>query len=194
MTDYNPIYRSPITVPDASTVSGLRLQDLTGVQITRSEGEVAEALQKHFSTIPATPGEITDVDAGFLACLTPTEFYLFGKSTEVQLPSDSELEAGYTAAGSFAHTTDATHGQAALKLSGADAVEALSKICGLDFHDSAFPNMKVKQTSAARIKTLIARIDEDGEPAYHLHVSRPFGQYFWNILWDAGQEFDIGVG
>ena len=136
---------------------------------------------------------MVDVGAGFLACLTPTEFYLFGKSTAAKLPSDRELEESYTQAKSFAHTTDDTHSRAILKLKGANAAEALSKICGLDFSDAAFPNLKVKQTSAAKIKTLIARCDEDGELTYHLHVNRPFGQYFLETVWDAGQEFGIGV-
>jgi sarcosine oxidase subunit alpha len=149
-------------------------------------------LREQFSDIPAKPGDVVEIEAGFLARLTPQEFYLFGNSAGAQLPSAAELEASF--GGAFAHTTDYTHGQTLLKLRGAEAAEALSKICGLDFHDPVFPNMRVKQTSAAKIKTLIARIDENGEPTYHLHVSRPLGQYFWETLWDAGQEFGIGVG
>jgi sarcosine oxidase subunit alpha len=101
------------------------------------------------------------------------------------------MEKSFKDAGLFAHTVDYAHGQAALKLSGDNAADVLSKICGLDFRDSVFANMQVKQTSAAKIKTLIARIDEAGMLTYHLHVSRPLGQYFWKILWDAGQEFGL---
>ncbi len=194
MTEYNPIYRSPVAMPAVSTETGLRANDLTGIQITRTAGDATEALKNQFSQAPDNIGDIVDFGDGYLAKLTPTEFYLFGKSVEADLPSATELEASYASAGANAHTTDATHGQAALKLTGADAAETLQKICGLDFDDSVFPNMKVKQTSAAKIKTLIARIDEDGEPTYHLHVTRPLGQYFWSILWDAGQEFGLGIG
>ena len=81
--------------------------------------------------------------------------------------------------------TDLTHGRAVLKLSGPAAAAILNAICGLDFHDTAFPNLHVQQTSAAKVKTLIARADENGAPAYYLHVPRPFGQYFWDTLRDA---------
>ena len=195
MTEYNPIFHSPLALPTIVPVSsGLRLSDLSGVQVTVSQGEATQGLKKQFSEVPARPGDLVDVGEGYLACLTPTEFYLFGKSTAAKLPSNHELEQGYAKTKNSAYTTDYTHGRAVLKLKGANAAETLSKICGLDFSDPAFPNLKIKQTSAAKIKTLIARCDEDGEPTYHLHVNRPFGQYFWETLWDAGQEFGIGVG
>ncbi|MDX1521096.1 MAG: sarcosine oxidase subunit gamma family protein [Anaerolineae bacterium] len=195
MTEFTPIFRSPISAPEVPPVTSglrahnlLRVQDLTGVQVTLIQGQAEKHLKKHFKKVPGKPGELLDVGDGVLARLTPTEFYLFGKSAAARPTTESDLE---DAAG-FVHTTDATHGQTVLKLTGADAPEALSKICGLDFHDTVFPNMAVKQTSAAKIKTLIARCDENGEPTYHLHVSRPLGQYFWDILWDAGQEYGIG--
>ena len=76
-----------------------------------------------------------------------------------------------------------------LKLSGSAASETLSKICGLDFDDEAFSNMQIRQTSAAKVKTLIARCDEHGTRVYFLHVNRPFGQYFWDTVSDAALEF-----
>lgn len=192
MSEYKPIFRSPITVPEVSpTPSDLRLSDLTGVQVTLIQGEAADILPKHFSNIPARPGDLVDAGEGLLARLTPAEFYLFGKSAAAKLPSAADLDHSFEQAQCFAHATDDTHGKAVLKLVGPLAAEALSKICGLDFHDTVFPNMQVKQTSAAKVTTLIARCDQDGRPAYFLHLNRPLGQYFWDIVWDAGQEFGI---
>ena len=107
------------------------------------------------------------------------------------MPSAADLDEAFKQAGRFAHATDFTHGKAVLKLAGSAAAEALSKICGLDFYETAFGNMQVKQTSAAKITTLIARCDEGDIPAYFLHVERALGQYFFETLWDAGQEFGI---
>jgi len=196
MTEYNPIFRSPITVPTptAGTPSDLALSDYTGVQVTLVQGEVGDILKKQVSTVPANPGAVADVGEGLLACLTPKEFYLFGKASGAKLPTATELDESFIKAKRFAHATDFTHRTALLKLSGSAASEALSKMCGLDFHDSVFPNMQVKQSSAAKIKTLITRCDENGTLVYHLHVTRPFGQYFWDIVWDAGQEFGITAG
>jgi heterotetrameric sarcosine oxidase gamma subunit len=196
MSKYNPIFRSPIAVPAASIQAtfDVGLSDLTGVQVTLIQGESGDILQQHFATIPNQPGDLVEVGQGLLARLAPQEFYLFGLSSEANLPSASELDNSFVQAERFARATDLTHGRAVLKLSGPAAAEALGKVCGLDFHDSIFPTMQVKQTSAAKIKTFIARRDVDGTPVYHLHVNRPFGQYFWDIVWDAGQEFGIVAG
>lgn len=200
MPEFNPIFRTAIAVPDhpgepgASSDQKPTLSDLTGVQVTMIQGKAGDRLEKQFSQVPTKPGELVEVGVGLLACLTSKEFYLFAKTPGADLPAASALDDLFTQANVFAHATDYTHGTAALRLVGPDAPEILSKICGLDFHDSVFPDMRVAQTSAAKIKTLIARCDDGQTPAYFLHVSRPFGQYFWDIVWDAGQEFGIGVG
>lgn len=195
MTTYTPTFRSPISTPEPATAaSDLMVRDRTGIPVTLIQGKADDLLTRYFSEIPANPGDLIDASEGRLARLTPDELYLFGKSQSTKLPSVAELNERFAQASRFAQATDLTHGKAMLKLSGPAAAEALSKICGLDFHNTVFPNLRVKQTSAAKIKTLIARCDEEGRPTYFLHVNRPYGQYFWDIVWDAGQEFGIAVG
>lgn len=199
MADYNPIFRSPIAVQvhtsgtqnPQSKIQNLKLSDLAGIQVTLIQGDAGDVLPKQFPQLPAKPGELVDVGPGLLARLTPTEFYLFGKFPAAELPSPTTLDDSFVKAKRFAHATDLTHGIAALRLVGVLAPELLSKICGLDFHDTVFPNMRVAQTSAAKIKTMVARYDEGDTRAYFLHVARPLGSYFWEVVWDAGQEFGL---
>jgi sarcosine oxidase, subunit gamma len=193
MTDYNPIFRSPIApIPHPiSPISNLTLADLTGVPVILIQGEVGDILKQHFVQIPAKPGDLVEVSGGLLACLTPAEFYLFGLSLAANLPSAATLDDSFAQNQRFAHATDLTHGKVVLQLAGVAASEVLSKICGLDFHQTVFPSQHVAQTSAAKIKTLIARYDEGETPTYFLHVNRPLGQYFWETVWDAGQEFGL---
>jgi len=198
MTDYSPIFRSPILVPDQSSpeesqITGLTLADLSGVSITLIQGEAKEALQKQFGRLPEQPGQAVPLGEGLLACLTPTEFYLFGTSLPANLPAAVNLDEDLAQASPSAHATDLTHGKAVLRLMGHSAAELLSKICGLACYDAKFPNLHVAQTSAAKIKTLIARYDAGDMPVYYLHVDRPLGQYFWEVVWDAGQEFGIAI-
>ena len=200
MPEFNPIFRSAIAMPDQPGEPGLgsepkpSLSDLTGIQVTLIQGGASASLKNQFGQIPVKPGELVRAGEVLLACLTPKEFYLFAKTPGVDLPTASALDEQFAQANIFAHATDLTHGTATLRLIGPDAPELLSKICGLDFHDRVFPTMRVAQTSAAKIKTLIARCDDGPLPVYFLHVSRPFGQYFWDIVWDAGQEFGIVPG
>ena len=207
MSDYKPIFRSPITsiphpkaepplgtspIPHpTSPISNLTRSDLTGVPVILIQGEVSDILKQHFVQIPAKPGDLVEVSGGLLARLTPTEFYLFGRSLAANLPSAATVDDSFAKNQRFAHATDITHGKAVLRLAGVAASEVLSKICGLDFHQTVFPSQHVTQTSAAKIKTLIARYDEGETPTYFLHVNRPLGQYFWETMWDAGQEFGL---
>jgi heterotetrameric sarcosine oxidase gamma subunit len=193
MSDYTPTFRSPITTISTATSqsSNLTLSDLTGVPVILIQGEAGEILKQYFAQVPAKPGDLVDLGGGLLARLTPAEFYLFGLSASASLPSAAALDDSLAKARRFAHATDMTHGKAVIRLAGAAASEVLSKICGLDFHNTVFPNLRVAQTSGAKIKTLIARYDTGERPAYFLHVNRPLGQYFWETVWDAGQEFGL---
>lgn len=199
MSDYNPIFRSPITISNLLSPaltsqplnSNLILSDLTGVEVTLIQGEAGDLLSKQFGHVPTKPGDLIDVGDGLLARLTSTEFYLFALAPTADLPTAAALDDAFTQSNCFAHATDLTHGKVVLRLVGPQARELLSKICGLDFHETVYHNSHIAQTSAAKIKTLIARYDEGETPAYILHVDRPLGQYFWEVVWDAGQEFGI---
>jgi heterotetrameric sarcosine oxidase gamma subunit len=195
MNGYSPIFRSPITslAPSAAVSSQLSVADLTGAPVILIQGEIGNLLNQYFVQIPARPGDLVEVSGGVLARLTPTELYLFGLSPNAPIPSVTAIENSLAKGPHFAHATDYTHGKAVIRLAGLAAAELLSKICGLDFYSLAFPNLRVAQTSAAKIKTLIARYDQSQTPTYFLHVNRPLGQYFWEVVWEAGQEFGIMV-
>ncbi|MCL4298595.1 MAG: hypothetical protein KJ077_22850 [Anaerolineae bacterium] len=195
MNDYSPIFRSPITPLSSSVMvsSPLSVADLTGVSVILIQGEVSSLLKQHFTQIPTRPGDLVGINGGVLARLTPAELYLFGLSANAPIPTVAAIEDSLAKGPHFAHAADYTHGKAVIRLAGAAAPELLSKICGLDFHPTVFPNLRVAQTSAAKIKTLIARYDQSETPAYFLHVNRPLGQYFWEVVWEAGQEFEIAV-
>jgi heterotetrameric sarcosine oxidase gamma subunit len=197
MATFQPIFRSPInsTQPEdqsenpKSEIENLKLIDLTGAPIVRIQGPAGEPLQGLFQAVPAKPSDVVELGQGLLARLRPQEFYLFGKTVEAVLPTAAELDRHFAGSEQPIHATNYTHGQAVIWLAGPAAPQLLSKICGLDFREQAFPNRQVKQTSVAKIKALIVRDDEGDIPAYFLHVTRPMGQYFWETLWDAGQEF-----
>ena len=104
MTDYTPIFRSPITSfphPPSqisnlkSQISNLTLADLTGVPVILIQGEVDDILKQHFAQVPTKPGDLVEVDGSLLARLTPTEFYLFGVSPVANLPSAATLDDSF---------------------------------------------------------------------------------------------------
>ena len=87
--------------------------------------------------------------------------------------------------------TDVTHGSAELWLIGPNSAELLSRLCGLDFHDSQFPSGTAKQSSVAKTTQLIIRRDLGEQPAYALIGGRSLAAYLWQTIMEAGQDLDI---
>ena len=69
--------------------------------------------------------------------------------------------------------------------------ELLSKVCGLDFHPSVFPNETAKQSSLAKTTQLIIRRDIGKLPAFSIIGAQSLGPYVWDTPMEAGREFGI---
>jgi heterotetrameric sarcosine oxidase gamma subunit len=103
-----------------------------------------------------------------------------------------EALAGQAGSGADLLTvTDISHGRAELWLVGPTSAELLSRLCGLDFHDSRFPDGAAKQSSLAKTTQLIIRRDLDGLPCYALIGDRSLAAYLWDTIVDAGSDLDI---
>lgn len=85
--------------------------------------------------------------------------------------------------------TDVTHGLCMFSLLGVDTTRVLQKVCALDFSEAAFPVGHAAQTSLAKVRTLIIRFEFHERELYLLIVDRSLGQYVWNTVIDAMQEF-----
>ena len=70
----------------------------------------------------------------------------------------------------------------------------LEKVCSLDWSDPMTPDGAVASASVAKVTCDIARNDVDGTPSYLVFCDRSFGQYLFDALIDAGNEFGLVVG
>jgi heterotetrameric sarcosine oxidase gamma subunit len=95
------------------------------------------------------------------------------------------------ASGHFVTVTDVTHGRTEIRAIGPDSRTLLSKVCGLDFHPSAFPNGGTKQSSLAKTTQLIIRRDIGELSAFSIIGARSLGAYVWETIMDAGREFGL---
>lgn len=89
---------------------------------------------------------------------------------------------------------DWTHGRALFRVTGADAPRMLEKVCSLDWSDPMTPDGAVASASVAKVTCDIARHDVDATPSYLVFCDRSFGQYLFDALIDAGDEFGLVVG
>lgn len=93
---------------------------------------------------------------------------------------------------------DLTHGRALVRLSGERAREVLAKECGLDLSDSVLPDGAAVRTAVAGVAADLVRDDVRGiegsaRLSYLLHCERASGQYLFDALLDAGDEFRLEV-
>ena len=88
---------------------------------------------------------------------------------------------------------DATHGRALMRVTGARAPDLLAKVCGVDLSEEVTPHGAAFRSSVAKLVTDVVRDDRDGERSYLLHCERSSGQYLFDALLDAGNEFGMEV-
>ncbi len=110
-----------------------------------------------------------------------------GRETNVQ----KKLTTTSAASEQFITVTEVTHGRAEIRVIGPDSQELLSKVCGLDFHPSVFPNETAKQSSLAKTTQLIIRCDIGKLSAFSIIGTQSLGPYVWDILMEAGREFGV---
>ena len=68
-----------------------------------------------------------------------------------------------------------------------------AKRCAIDFSEAVTPNGAAFRSSVAKLVTDVVRDDRDEEISYLLHCERSSGQYLFDALIDAGDEFGIEV-
>ena len=200
MVETAPIARSPIAPLPPTTVehswevaarrgaAGLTITDGTPrakvLVLASTEGEVARSLGVSFGRATRDAHGTLVVGSGpgeWLLLATP------GTSAAVTQRVEEVPGEGLTS------VFDATHGLALLRITGARAPDLLAKVCAIDFSEAVTPDGAAFRSSVAKLVTDIVRDDRAGEISYLLHCERSSGQYLFDILIDAGDEFGIEV-
>ena len=200
MAEAAPIARSPISPAPPVTVehgwevstrrtdADLRIMDCTLLAkvlvLASTNGEVARALGVPFGRAARDERGTLVVGSG------PGEWLLLappGASAEVAGRVKGVSDGGLVS------VLDATHGRALMRITGAKTVDLLAKVCGIDLSEEVTPAGAAFRSSVAKLVTDVVRDDLDGERSYLLHCERSTGQYLFDALIDAGDEFGIEV-
>lgn len=89
------------------------------------------------------------------------------------------------------YLTDVTSVFAQFLLAGPCCRYILSKLTSLNLSESSLPNLSCGQSSLAHVHAIILRKDLEGIPAYHVLVSREYGESVWESVLHAGNEFNL---
>lgn len=180
----SPVVRSYPTSGDG----GLTLSDqsATAKWLVRAgvDGPTADRLGVRFGSSQVAPG------GALVLGSRPGEWIIAGTPGEVaaavaSLDGLDEQE--------FMSALDWTHSRAMFRVTGADAARMLEKVCGIDWGDHMTPDGAVLSASVALTTCDLARNDSGGARSYLIFCDRSFGQYLFDALIDAGNEFGITV-
>jgi glycine cleavage system aminomethyltransferase T len=87
--------------------------------------------------------------------------------------------------------TDVTSVFAQFLLAGPASRDILRKLTSLNVAEKALLDLGCGQASVAHVRAIILRRDLGTLPAFHLLVSREYGESVWDALLHAGTEFRI---
>lgn len=199
---FAPIARSPIEpTPPVAVVAGWRVSGrrsmaaltladctpLAKVQLKAPEtGAAAEAIGvAHLTARRDEHGALVVGSApGEWLVLAPPD-----KAGDVAVRYTERLQATEE----FTSVMQLTHGRALMRLTGGTAAATLAKVCGIDLADAVTPDGAALRTSVARVVTDVVRDDQDTTASYLLHCETSSGQYLFDSLLDAGEEFGVDV-
>ena len=133
--------------------------------------------------------QVSSPSPGRLARLTTSECLLLCNPAEI--PGwTNVLEEGTD---NGAHIVDLTSGLCGVRLTGPGSDQLLSKLSEFDTTPDAFPNLSCAQARFAEINATIVRTDLGPLPSYDLFFTREFGEYVWDAIVEAGEEYGAGA-
>lgn len=86
---------------------------------------------------------------------------------------------------------DVSSGYTSLRLAGPRSSDVLGKLTSLNVSDVALPNLSCAQTSLAHAHAIVLHEDIGSILAFHLLVSREYGEAVWESIVHAGHEFHL---
>lgn len=142
--------------------------------------------------VPKNPGDVVQAQANqhLVAKLTADE-YLILTPPGVEQVTETSLEAEIASQIKFVSVINQTSGLVGLSISGPESIGVMRKLCALDFNPTDFPNLHVAQSSFAKVRTTLIRLDRDETLTYELYADRSYAVYLWDSILDAGSEFEI---
>ncbi|SDI61727.1 sarcosine oxidase subunit alpha [Salipiger marinus] len=88
--------------------------------------------------------------------------------------------------------TSTTEHWATIALNGPNAAKLLAPLVdGVELTEAAFPHMSCVDCTVAGMPARLFRVSFTGEIGFEVNVPAPMGRRLWQILWDAGQPYDI---
>jgi heterotetrameric sarcosine oxidase gamma subunit len=174
-------------VSGATTSAPLTLSDVTAATkfmvLAKDDSPLAQALGCRFE-------ETRRENASLVVGAGPEEWLVFapvGQQPAVisALPTEGSPDGSIV--------VDMTHANVLIRLTGADSIEVVTRMCAMDFSDKKLPNGATFRTSLGRVLCDVIRDDVAGTRSYLIHCDRSSGQYLFDSFLAVGARWGIEV-
>lgn len=183
------------------TRNNVALFDLTGLSIIEVKGtgaahfvnylcsnqmDVAVGRVIYTTWLTPTGGVKRDLA---VARVAPDNFWMFvGEGT---LPQDLAWVRQHAPTDGSVTVTDISNSYTALGLWGPNARKILQKVTQTDISNEAFPYFTAQWLEIGLTPVLALRISYAGELGWELHFPIDMALPVWDLLWEAGREFEM---
>lgn len=177
----------------------LSICDLSGLARLGVKGPgTCEKLLEFGLQIPAESNRALRQDDGALvARLAPNEILILGdldlQSAHIERIARVWQGDDHPPASPRGFIVPRQDSHAWFRITGYNAPATLAKLCSIDLRALVFEELRIAQTSVARLNAIVIRDDVAGIPSFHLLADFASAGYWWECLLDAGSEHDINV-
>ena len=185
--------RQNVGMIDVSTLGGLDLRGPdSGEFLNRlyTFGFVKLPVGKtRYAVMTAEDGVV--IDDGVAGRLSENHFYVTATTSGVDRIYQQMLKwnAQWRLNVDIANVTSAF---AAVNIAGPNSRKVLQKVCqDVDFSAAAFPYLGLRTGTIQGIAVRILRVGFVGELGYEIHFPARYGEFMWDLLMQAGQEFSM---
>ncbi len=130
---------------------------------------------------------VADPAPGRLARLTSDECLVLCAPAEISVWSTALTGR----VGGCVHIVDHASGLSGMRLTGPMSTELLSKLSEFDTSPDSFPNLACAQARFAEVHGTLVRTDQGPLLSYDLFFTRELGEYLWEAMFEAGDEFGV---
>ncbi|MEH6812877.1 MAG: sarcosine oxidase subunit gamma family protein [Motiliproteus sp.] len=129
--------------------------------------------------LPTRSGGVTEAGAFSAIWANPKRWYLICEQADEPKLAEALANSGQV------HMS-VTDGQCCFRITGEATIDVLKKGCSMNFNEDSFAAGQCQQTRLAITKVFLHR---SSASSFDIYVERSYGEFIWDWLVDAAQEF-----
>ena len=187
------VVRAAAGVCDISPAGKLLLQGQDGGALLRGVLPWVNPLQINKAQIGSFVGSEGKSPSAVVSRLAADEIFISCRPSQATYLAETLATQvkGDANSARCVHMLDMSSAYAAVNVAGRLASDVVSKLTDLDLHPEVLTNLACTQGQVAEIYAVIVRWDQGALPSYDLYFGREYGQYMWEVLLEAGEEYGV---